>query len=72
MENDAQQNTEYALWNATDGIYAAPDTFPTVAAAEDYARRFRERYSVQGFYRTAAGQRIAPEDIQLEVTLAGP
>ncbi len=62
----------FALWNATDGVYAAPGTFMTREAAEDYAKAFRARYARQGYYLTTDGLRIPPESVELEVVPAEP
>jgi hypothetical protein len=60
----------YQLWNETDQILAAPDTFTTEALAHAYAEKLRKRFSSQGFYLTADGMRIAPEAVKLVVVPA--
>jgi len=60
----------FKLFNETDQVYAAPMRFPTEAAAEEYAREFRKRFNVQGYYLTADGYRISPENVELMVVPA--
>lgn len=60
------------LWNETDQVYASPETFKTKAKAAAFASRFRERFAAQGYYLTADGMRIAPEDLELVVVSADP
>lgn len=65
----------YGIYNATDGVFASPDSFKTRRAARAYARRFRQRFAEQGYYLTADRQRIAVEDVRLEIVpleVAGP
>jgi len=57
----------FGLWNETDGVFAAPESFKTRRAARAFERRFRQRYEAQGYYLTAGCQRIAVEDIRLEI-----
>ena len=60
------------LFNQTDQVYASPDEFRSRAAAEKCARDFRRRFAVQGYYLTASGRRIAPEDVDLVVESVEP
>ncbi len=57
----------FVLHNRTDGVPASPDEFESVEAALRYADSFRQRYAAQGYYLTAEGYRIDPEDVELEV-----
>lgn len=57
----------YQLWNDTDKILAAPDSFETKEQALECAKKLRKRFVVQGFYLSAEGRRIAPEDVRLLV-----
>jgi len=57
----------WGIYNATDNIWATPDTYASQEAAELAVRVFRIRFRQQGYYRTATGLRIAPEDVELEV-----
>jgi hypothetical protein len=59
-------NERFLVFNATDGIYASPKNF-TKAAGEKFIRQFRQRYAGIGYYATADGRRIAPQDILLEL-----
>ena len=56
----------YQVFNRTDGIWAAPFAM-TSEEAEAFVRDFPERYERQGYYRTASGRRIRPEDVELEL-----
>lgn len=63
----------FGLWNETDGVYAAPDSFTTRRAMRAYARRFRQRFEAQGYYLTADGRRIPVRALELVVIeLDGP
>ena len=55
----------FMLWNAEDEVFASPETFKTEAKAEAFAKQFRKRFAVQGYYLNARGERIAPSDIEL-------
>jgi hypothetical protein len=57
----------YQLFNETDGLPASPETFKTREQAEACAKRFRERFAVQGYYLTAGGERIPPREVRLVV-----
>lgn len=57
----------FSLWNETDGVFASPDAFETRAEAEAFAAKFRTRYAAQGYYLTADGLRISPDDVELIV-----
>lgn len=60
----------FMLWNETDQVFAAPEEFKTEAEAMKYAAKFRRRFSAQGYYLTADGYRISPEDVELVVVPA--
>ena len=72
MKSNTEQIGRFSLFNATDQIFASPESFATREAAETAAREFRARFSRQGYYLTASGLRIAPEDIELEILPTGP
>jgi len=57
----------WRIFNATDGIPAIEKTFSSPEAAEKAIRKFRERFEVQGYYLTSAGERIDPADIKLDI-----
>jgi len=63
---------EYSVYNATDGIYACPFTFESKKEAERFIRSFRERFKAQGYYLTANGNRISPDDVILEIVKSNP
>ena len=56
----------YVVMNETDGIPASPDAM-TYEAADKFCREFIERFAGQGYYLTAAGQRINPNEISLAI-----
>ena len=60
----------FQLWNETDQVFAAPNTFKTEKAALTYAEKFRKRFAMQGYYLTASGHRIPPEAVKLMVVPA--
>jgi conjugal transfer/entry exclusion protein len=57
----------FLLWNKTDQVYASPEEFTTEGEAQAYAREFRKRFVTQGYYKTANGERISPDDVELVV-----
>jgi hypothetical protein len=56
-----------SLWNSTDQVFASPDAFETEKEAQAYAKAFRQRFAAQGYYLTADGYRISPDDVELVV-----
>ena len=62
----------FILWNETDQVYASPEEFKTEGEAHAYAREFRKRFAAQGYYKTADGDRISPDDVELVVELIQP
>jgi|CXWL01.1.fsa_nt_gi hypothetical protein len=62
----------FLLWNETDQVYASPEEFKTEREAQAYALEFRSRYATQGYYKTAGGERIPPEDVELVVESINP
>jgi hypothetical protein len=61
----------FMVWNATDGIYASGDIFPTKKAADAFVRSFPKRFAGQGYYLTSGRERIFPEDVDLRIIKAG-
>ena len=59
-----------SLWNETDQVFAAPDDFETEEQALAHAEAFRKRFAAQGYYLTAGGDRISPDDVELVVVPA--
>ena len=56
------------VFNRTDGVFASPDEFQDLGAAEKFMRVYREKFRrLQGYYLTSSGLRIDPDDIELEV-----
>jgi hypothetical protein len=51
------------IFNATDGIYAYPTAVSEIKANQLIAE-MRARFAVQGYYKTASGERIAPEAVE--------
>jgi uncharacterized protein YcgL (UPF0745 family) len=60
----------YQLFNETDQILAAPETFATKELAQVCADKLRKRFASQGFYLTVEGKRIPPESVKLVVVPA--
>ncbi len=60
----------FLLWNETDQVYASPEAFNTEKEAEAYALAFRKRYAAQGYYKTAGGERISPDEVELVIQAA--
>jgi hypothetical protein len=63
---------KFQVFNETDRILASPKTFATKEAAEACADELRRRFVAQGFYLTATGERIRPEDVRLVVLPVSP
>ena len=58
----------YIVFNATDGLPAFPEIFPTNEAARDACQKFRDRIRrLQGHYLTTSGQRIDPNEVDLRI-----
>ena len=62
----------YRLWNDTDQLFASPRNYRTEEQAKADGDKLRERFTIQGYYLTVEGKRIAPEDVQLKVVPAKP
>ena len=54
----------YQLINETDQLPASPKPFKSEKQALAYAAKLRKLYAMQGYYLTADGRRIAPEDVK--------
>ena len=57
------QETVY-VYNSTDGVLAWPGPLP-ISQAREFIREFAKRYERPGYYTTATGERIWPEDVEL-------
>ena len=57
------QETVY-VYNSTEGVLAWPGPLP-ISQAREFIREFPKRYERQGYYKTATGERISPEDVEL-------
>ena len=58
---------KYSIFNRTDGIFASIEEFDSREETEEEIKRFRERFSIQGYYKTSSGLRISPEEVELEI-----
>ena len=68
MKKPTQTKTKgFIVMNHTDGITASPDTFLSLAKANLFIKNFRKRFKAQSYYRTNRMEKLAPEDIDLEV-----
>ena len=54
------------VFNETDGVVASPDKM-TLEEAQRFVQDFPLRYKAQGYYLTADGCRISPEDVRLAI-----
>jgi hypothetical protein len=64
---DKFQLSECRVFNQTDGIYASPKKFKDEVEAQRFIDEFRKSFKKQGFYLTAGGERISPEEVQLVI-----
>jgi hypothetical protein len=62
----AKKQTTYLVYNRTDAILADPRSMSR-QEAEEFIRLFPKRFEQQGYYKTARGLRIPPEEVELEV-----
>jgi hypothetical protein len=53
------------IFNQTDSVYVSKKIFPTTEAARKFVDKYLDTYNKQGFYMTAKGDRIKPEEIRL-------
>ena len=57
----------YMVFNYTDDIYATDEVFKTKKIANDFIKKFRSRFSKQGYYRDNQMNKIDVQDIDLLV-----
>lgn len=69
MASEKSQGS-WQVMNLTDGILASPDVM-SKSEAEIFVAQFPEKYSGQGYYLTAGGDRIKPEQVRLHIVPAG-
>ena len=58
---------EARVFNATDQIYASPKKFKDDQAAQKFIDELRATFKKQGFYLTANGDKIKPEELELTI-----
>lgn len=58
------------VFNATDGVFATPETF-TPEEAKQFVEDFPKRYERQGYYRTANGNKLDPTLVKLVILNEG-
>jgi len=63
----ANKKTEYNVFNYTDNVYASSEVFKTKKQANDFIKKFRNRFKKQGYYKTNQWEKINPEHIDLEI-----
>lgn len=63
-------NELFYVFNVTDGILACPDKM-TEGAADEFMQSFPKRYYAQGYYKTANGVRMDPDNVLLSAIPAG-
>lgn len=69
VQQPKAREPRFIVINETDGIPAAPQPM-TKAEAEKFIKSLRDRYWEQGYYKTASGQRISPNDVQFTIAPA--
>lgn len=57
----------YKVFNYTDNIYASSEEFKTQRQAKAFIKQFRERFKVQGYYRDNRRNKVAINEIEIEV-----
>ena len=57
----------YMVFNYTDDYYATDNVFTTKKEANNFIKEFRNRYKQQGYFRDNRMNKIAIEDIDLEI-----
>jgi len=63
--NAGSKSRQYAIFNATDGVWAYPDTV-SWRQAKQVIRKFKERFKEQGYY-SAVGGRIPISMLSLKL-----
>jgi len=59
---------KYIIFNATDSVLATSQVFTSQKKAQDKIQELRTMFAnYQGYYKTAQGDRISPEDITYHV-----
>ena len=66
-KNSTHEKTGYHVFNYTDNIYASAEIILTKKEAKEFIRKFRKRYSKQGYYRNNRLEKINPKHIDLEI-----
>lgn len=56
----------FLVYNVTDGVLAWPELM-TLASAQRFVQQFPERFTRQGYYRTAFREQIRPDAVRLEI-----
>jgi len=57
---------KFQVFNHTDGVWASAMAM-SKSEAEQFVQEFPGRFRRQGYYLTAARERIPPRDVELEV-----
>lgn len=65
------QSKGFQVFNYTDNIFASPETFKDKKSANNFIKKFRDRFKIQGYYRDNRWNKIDPKDIELEVIPTG-
>lgn len=60
----------FLVYNLIDGVLACPDLL-TLAEARRFIRSFPARFTRQGYYLTASGERIRPDVVEFDIVDAG-
>lgn len=57
---------QFLVYNDTDGVFASPSSM-SLEEAYWFVKDFPKKYQGQGYYLTADGFRINPEDVVLVI-----
>ena len=62
-----KMETEYEVFNLTDGLGAYPYSFSSYSEAETALNAFKARFEVQGYYLTKNMEKLDIDALRLEI-----
>jgi hypothetical protein len=62
---EKKSSGKWQVMNVTEGMLASPEVM-TKKEADKFIKDFPGRFKNQGYYRTAKGYKLRPEDVVLE------
>jgi len=71
VSENEKHSKGFQVFNYTDNIFASPETFKDKKSANNFIKKFRDRFKTQGYYRDNRWNKIDPKDIELEVIPTG-